>query len=181
LTARLSAASVVVALAICTSAAAAQSSAPAGRTVELGVDAVIATTLGSDKYTTIAIPNADFRVGFYVNNNLSIEPRVAINSVSGDGSTYTEYHGEVGVLYHFMPSTRVGAGPYVRPFAGIVGASGDGSETQLELGAGVGTKIPFGDRMATRLEASYAHLASSSYNDSVNQLALSVGISFFTR
>jgi hypothetical protein len=181
LTARLSAASVVVALAICASAAAAQNSAPAGKTVELGIDAVIATTLGGDKYTTVAIPNADFRVGFYVNNNLSIEPRVAINSVSGGGSTYTAYKGELGVLYHFVPSTRVGAGPYVRPFAGFLGESGDGSQTQLDLGVGVGTKIPFGDRMATRIEANYAHLSSTDYDNSVNQLAFSIGISFFTR
>ena len=178
---RLSVASVIVALAVCATGAAAQNAAPAGRTVELGIDAVIATTLGDNKYTTVAIPNADFRVGFYVNNDLSIEPRVAINSVSGSGSTYTEYKGELGVLYHFVPGPRVGAGPYVRPFAGFIGESGGGSETQAEFGVGVGTKIPFGDRMATRIEANYAHLSSSDYSDSVNQLAFSIGISFFTR
>jgi len=181
LTARISAVFVVAALAVCASGATAQSSAPAAKPVELGIDAVIATTLGDNKYTTVAIPNADFRVGFYVNNDLSIEPRVAINSVSGGGSTYTEYKGEVGVLYHFVPGARIGVGPYVRPFAGIVGESGSGSETQVEFGAGVGTKIPFGDRMATRIEANYAHLSSSDYSDSVNQLAFSIGISFFTR
>jgi len=169
------------ALAVCASAASAQSSAPAGKVVELGVDAVIATTLGDNKYTTVSIPNADFRVGFYVNNNVSVEPRVSIHSASAGGSTYTEYSGEVGVLYHFVPSTRIGAGPYVRPFAGFVAETGGPSETQAEFGAGVGTKIPFGDRMATRIEANYAHFSSSDYSDSVNQLAFSIGISFFTR
>lgn len=178
---RLSVASVIVALAVSATGAWAQNAAPAGRTVELGIDAAIARNFGDSPYTTITIPDAQFRVGFFVNNNVSIEPRVSINSVSGGGSTYTEYLGELGLLYHFVPSSRVGAGPYVRPFVGIVGESGGGSETHGEFGAGIGTKIPFSERLATRIEADYSHVASSSYSNSTNQLALLLGISFFTR
>ncbi|MEO6778839.1 MAG: outer membrane beta-barrel protein [Gemmatimonadaceae bacterium] len=158
------------------SAQATQTSNP----VELGIDAVIATTLGNTKVTTVSIPSGDFRVGFFVNNNLSIEPRVGLNSVSGGGSTYTMYNAQIGALYHFS-TAPVGAGVYIRPFAGLVGVSGGGSSTQGDVGIGLGTKIPFAERLATRIEVSYMHAFSSNMGDSGNQLAASIGLSFFTK
>ena len=150
----------------------------AGNPVELGIDAVIATTLGSTKVTTISIPSGEFRIGFFTSDNLSIEPRVGINSISGTGSTFTAYKAELGVLYHLDRAT---SGVYIRPFAGFTGYSGGGSSTQGDVGIGVGTKIPFADRLATRLEANYMHGFSSNSGASENQLAASIGLSFFTR
>lgn len=170
-----------VAISLFTSTATAQSSASTGTVTELGADAVIAASLGDNRYTTVAIPSPEFRVGFYVNNDLSIEPRVSIYSVSGGGSTDTQFTGELGLLYQLVRGARVGVGPYVRPFAGFAREFGSGSGTQAEVGAGVGTKIPFGDRMATRFEANFSHLSASDYSASVNQLALSIGLSYFTR
>ncbi|MEO7218397.1 MAG: outer membrane beta-barrel protein [Gemmatimonadaceae bacterium] len=156
----------------------------AANPIELGVDAVIQSTIGeTPNVTTVAIPEARFRVGFFVSNNLSIEPRVGITSVSGGGSTFTTYNGEVGLLYHFMTSERAGAGVYVRPFAGFTGVSGGGSDTQGDIGIGLGTKIPFADRLATRLEVNYLHGFSSNNNNNSggNAIGASVGLSFFTR
>lgn len=152
-----------------------------GNPVELGMDAVVATTLGSStKVTTISVPSAEFRVGFFVNNDLSIEPRIGVASISGGGSTFTSYQGELGALYHFG-GERVGSGMYVRPFAGFNGVSGGGSDTQANLGIGLGTKLPFGDRLATRLEANYGHNFSTTNRPSENQIGASIGLSFFTR
>jgi hypothetical protein len=146
------------------------------------VDAAVATTVGSDPHiTTVAIPAAQFRIGFFVSNDLSIEPRVAITSISGDGSTFTTYAGELGVLYHFIPGERVGSGVYVRPFAGFMGESGDGSDTQADVGIGLGTKIPFTDRLATRIEANYLHAFSTDNSTGGNEIGASIGLSFFTR
>jgi hypothetical protein len=149
--------------------------------VELGVDAVVQSTIGdSPNITTVSIPEARFRVGFFVSNDLSIEPRVGITSISGSGSTFTTYNAEVGLLYHFVKGERVGTGVYVRPFAGFTGMSGSGSDTQGDIGVGLGTKIPFGDRLATRLEAMYMHAFSSDNSDGGNAIGASIGLSFFT-
>jgi len=168
-------------LAVAAASAGAQTTRSANP-VELGIDAVIASTVGSSpNVTQISIPDAQFRVGFFVSNDLSIEPRVGIMSVSGGGSTYTTYNGELGLLYHFVPRDRPGTGVYVRPFAGFTGESGGGSDTQARIGVGLGTKIPFADRLATRLELNYGHAFSNGSNTSGNEIGASVGLSFFTR
>jgi hypothetical protein len=170
----------IATLAATAATAGAQSSAT--RPVELGIDAEVASTVGSSpNFTTVAIPAGVFRIGFFVSNDLSIEPRVAINSVSGGGSTFTTYRGELGLLYHFLPGERIGSGVYLRPFAGFMGQSGSGSDTQADLGIGLGTKIPFTDRLATRLEANYLHTFSSGSSTGGNQIGASIGLSFFTR
>lgn len=163
-------------------AAAAGAQSTSSNPIELGMDAVVQSTIGqSTNVTTVAIPEARFRVGFFVSNNLSIEPRVGVTSTSGGGSTYTTYNGEVGLLYHFMKGERTGAGVYVRPFAGFNGVSGGGSDTQTDIGVGLGTKIPFADRLATRLEVNYLHGFSSGNNSGGNAIGASVGLSYFTR
>ena len=168
-------------LAIATASAGAQTTQSANQ-VELGIDAVITSTVGSSpNYTTVSIPDAQFRVGFFVSNDLSIEPRIGIMSVSGGGSTYTTYNGELGLLYHFVPGERPGTGVYVRPFAGFTGVSAGGSDTHARIGVGLGTKIPFADRLATRLELNYGHVFSTNNSDGGNQIGASIGLSFFTR
>lgn len=150
--------------------------------VELGIDAVIASTVGSSpNVTQVSIPDAEFRVGFFVSNDLSIEPRVGVSSISGGGSTFTSYNGELGLLYHFVSGERPGTGVYVRPFAGFAGTSGGGNDTQAHIGVGLGTKIPFADRLATRLELNYGHAFSTGNGTGGNLIGASVGLSFFTR
>ena len=66
-------------------------------------------------------------------------------------------------------------------FLGVVGVSvsGGGNDNSGYGGAGVGIKIPFADRrLATRMEANYAHGFSSGGS---NQIGLTLGLSFFTR
>lgn len=170
-----------VAILAATAANAGAQASQAGNPVELGIDAVVATTVGdSPNVTTISIPSAEFRVGFFVSNDLSIEPRIGVASIKGGGPAFTTYTGQLGLLYHFG-GERVGSGVYVRPFAGFNGISSGVSDTQANLGAGLGTKIPFGDRLATRLEANYMHSFSSSNRLAYNQIGASIGLSFFTR
>ncbi len=156
------------------------------RPIELGVDAGVSIGLGDNSVTVINIPAQAFRVGFFFDDNMSLEPKFAINTVTGSGDTFTSYLAELGLLYHFyrtptlrgtVPSPR--SAFYVRPFAGIVGASGGGnSNTDAILGLGVGMKVPLISRLASRFEANFAH----QFGDfSSNQIGLLAGLSFFTR
>lgn len=148
---------------------------------ELGMDASVQTTFGSGtSITTVAIPQAAFRAGFFIAPLLSLEPRVGLIAISGGGSTGTIYSGSLGLLLH-LPSARAGMGPYIRPFAGISGTSGSGSTSQAGAGVGLGVKLPMSDVLAARLEANYEHAFSSSSFDSANALGASAGLSYFIR
>ncbi|MEX2109344.1 MAG: outer membrane beta-barrel protein [Gemmatimonadaceae bacterium] len=164
-----------LALALTASAAEAQR---ATRPIEFGIDGGIGIFLEDpDNVTVVSIPVQSFRVGFFIDDKISIEPRLALNSLSvGDFSTRS-YAVELGALYHFG-GYRSGSGIYVRPFVGIEGTSGDGpSDSDGYLGAGIGVKLPFAQRrLAARLEANYAHVFDTGGSD---RIGLLFGLSFF--
>ena len=160
--------------------ASAQSTAP--RPIELGVDAGVSIGLDDDAFTTIDIPVQAFRIGFPLSPRVSLEPKLRINVLTGEGDTFTTYRGELGLLYHLgsdrYPGAYHRAGLYLRPFAGIVGFSNGESDSAGLLGAGVGYKIPLVSRLSSRFEANFAHYFGD--GDS-NELGLLAGLSFFTR
>lgn len=170
----------VAAIALTAAAAGAQTAAP--RSLELGIDAGITIGLGDNSVTTIDIPAQAFRVGFPISPRTSIEPKLRLNLVSGNGDTFTSYRGEVGLLYHFGSSRYPGAyqraGMYVRPFAGVVGYSDGSSQTNGLLGAGLGIKMPLVAKLSSRFEANFAHKFGDA---SSNEIGLLAGLSFFTR
>lgn len=148
---------------------------------ELGTDAEVQTTIGSGtNVTSVAFPSASIRAGFYAGPMLSFEPRVGVLSTSGGGSTTTVYAASLSMLLH-APQSRIGLGPYLRPFVGITGVSGDGSASQASAGVGLGMSLPLAGELATRLELNYAHAFSSNQFDSANALGASVGLSYFIR
>lgn len=160
----------------------------AQRPIELGIDAGVSIGLGDNSVTVINIPAQAFRIGFFFDDNMSLEPKLAINTITGSGETVTSYLFELGLLYHFYreaPARRVYPPPglrsafYVRPFTGIVGTSGgSSSNTDAVLGAGIGMKVPLVSRLASRFEANFAHRFGDA---SQNQIGLLAGLSFFTR
>jgi len=149
--------------------------------VEIGTDAIVQTSFGGDpSVTTVAIPAAYIRVGFYPSSLISFEPRVGLISAIGGGSTSTIYAASLSMLLH-LSQGRTGVGPYLRPFAGITGTAGDVSATQANAGVGLGVNLPITSSLATRLEANYAHAFSSSDFDSANAIGASIGLSYFIR
>jgi hypothetical protein len=165
-------------------------SATAQAQVELGVDAGVTVGLGDNSRTVINIPAQAFRVGFFLDDHVSLEPKFGFTTTSGSGPTVTNYAAELGLLYHFYRDRermgRViypGPGPrssfYVRPFIGLVGFSGAGADdADAVLGAGVGMKVPLVNRLAARFEANFAH----NFGDpDFDQIGLLAGLSFFTR
>ena len=170
----------VAAAALAFAATAAGAQAP--RPLELGIDAGVTIGLGDNSTTTIDIPAQAFRVGFPISPRSSLEPKLRLNVISGNGDTFTSYRAELGWLYHFGSSRYPGAyqraGTYVRPFAGLVGYSDGGSSTSGMLGAGVGLKMPLIARISSRFEANFAHLFGDADSNEIGVLA---GLSFFTR
>jgi hypothetical protein len=166
-----------LALSLTATAADAQRRGP--RPLEFGIDGGVTVLFAEpDNVILVGIPVQDFRVGFFWSNAISIEPRFHLTSISSGDASLQEYGFELGVLFH-PGDSRMGSGLYLRPFAGIVGFNGDGDigENDGYLGAGVGVKLPFGDRrFATRLEANFAHQFDDGGS---NRLGLLFGLSFF--
>jgi len=147
---------------------------------ELGVDAGVMFGLDDPGVTIVSLPSQSFRLGYFLDNKVEIEPRVAINSVHGGGESLTTYDFQLGLL--LLPhGDRIGNGIYIRPFLGVNGVdvSGAGNNNAAYAGAGFGLKIPFADRrMATRMEANYAHGFSGGGS---NVIGIGIGLSWFTR
>lgn len=172
-------------LALAMTATAAEAQRGSSRPLEFGIDGGVTILFEDpDNVTVVSIPVQDFRVGYFWTDRVSIEPRFHINSVSSGGVSVREYAFELGALFH-PGGYRTGSGIYVRPFGGILGSSFDApgdiddvSESDGYLGAGLGVKLPFGDRrFATRLEANFAHVFRD--GDGGNRLGLLFGLSFF--
>lgn len=152
------------------------------RPLELGIDAGVSIGLGDDAFTVISLPAQSFRVGFPISPRTSLEPKLDVNIITGNGDTFTSYRGELGLLYHLGSSRYPGAyqraGLYVRPFLGIVGFSDGDSDSAGLLGGGIGYKFPIISRLSSRFEANFAHQFG---NGDANEIGLLAGLSFFTR
>jgi hypothetical protein len=182
----LSVAKGVTVLALCAAAAAnAQGPAAAGprrSVIELGIDAGATFDVSTPTATMVSIPVQDFRIGFMTSPRLEIEPSFMLQYYHFDGENETNYQAVLGVLYHFSTDRRVNQF-YVRPFAGVGGFSGSGSDhtTQPLIGAGLGVKMPLAPRLSARFEANYQHVFSDNDVPSENDIGLRAGLSFFTR
>lgn len=159
-------------------------------TIEVGADvglSYVSEKFGPETFhsTTLSLPVQAIRVGFFAGDKFEIEPRVGLNLSHSGGDTFTEYSVQLGLLYH-LNANALGDRVYLRPFVGLTGEAGSGApgEHQTIFGGGVGVKIPFATRFATRLEALYSHETAPSNlpsNDapSTNTFGLLIGLSVF--
>ncbi|MFN2566623.1 MAG: hypothetical protein ABR499_16625 [Gemmatimonadaceae bacterium] len=153
------------------------------RPIELGIDAALSFGLDEPRVTVIAIPFQQFRVGFFTSPRTSFEPTLAINHVDIDDPNGLDLDATtisigLGVLFHLTPD-RTQSQIYFRPFGGFTSVSAFGeSESDPNLGLGLGLKTPFANRLATRLEAFVAHQFDGDGTTSVGVL---FGLSFFPR
>ena len=150
---------------------------------ELGADAGLgfdlAVPTGGAKTTQLQLPLQSLRAGFFINPNWSLEPSLGYRYVKVEGldavSLYTI--GFAG-LYHFQ-TDRMQRQMYLRPFLGILGVSSGGqSDSDTELGVGVGLKWPkLNGRMAWRGEVNLARQMDAE----VTAINVLFGVSFFNR
>lgn len=171
-------------VALVMSATAADAQRNVSRPIELGMDGGINFGFDDPNVTTVSLPVQALRVGFFMNDKVSLEPRFSFNSISGGGTSLRTYALELGALYH-LGGYNKGSNLYVRPFLGIAGGSidtggaGNTSDSDAFMGAGVGTKLPFANRrLAARLEANFGHAFDAAGS---NGLGLLFGISWFNR
>jgi hypothetical protein len=147
--------------------------------VELGIDAAIAVALEDPRVTIVGIPVQQFRVGFFTSPTLSWEPTLSLTHISGGGLELTTISLGLGVLFHLSPD-RTRSQVYLRPFGGFTSVSNGASETDPNLGFGLGFKAPFANqRLATRLEAFVEH--SFADPEGITSVGALFGLSFFTR
>lgn len=162
--------------------------ARAQRPVELGVDGTIArvTSDGGDA-TVIAVPFGRVRAGFFLNDQVSIEPRLGFNWVDYEGSSETDLTLGLGLVYQFQTDPAA-----VRPFIEAGGQMQyvkvsvdaidlDESDTQFALGGGVGVKVPMVSRLDLRLEGFVQYAFESDQLFSTTTFGALFGLSFYTR
>jgi hypothetical protein len=183
-------------LTVATTASAQRSTTTASSTkspIELGLDGGLSFGLGGQNNATVFNLNlSQIRVGFLMSPQFSLEPSVALQSFSVTGGSTTAYMLGVGGLYHFS-ANRVQNQFYARPFVNLLGTRDKSTSTVgatttttttsssvTEMGAGLGLKIPYQDRMAWRLEANMSHF-SKQYIGSDNRLGMLFGFSYYTR
>ncbi|HEY0994959.1 MAG TPA: outer membrane beta-barrel protein [Gemmatimonadaceae bacterium] len=157
--------------------------------IEFGVDAGFSVTTGDPSTTTIAIPVQSLRVGFYVTEQVALEPSIAFNYQKQGDLSGTTLAPELGLVYDFTVD-RKAPQFFVRPFAGLARTSfddGTGSEsiTAYHAGLGLGVKVPFAsvERFAWRIEGAYDHLFPNTDKgiEADNGFGLKLGLSFFTK
>lgn len=183
-----------VALVATTSSAQAQRAAAASNSgatpIELGFDGGLSFgTGGTNNSTNIDAPLKNLRAGFLVSPTWSVEPSLSLTRASATGTSATEYSIGVGALYHFSP-VRTQNQLYVRPFVNYLGFNAktqvnptttvSTSDNLTELGAGVGMKLPWKERLVWRVEAAMSHL-SKELPSGNNRVGILFGMSYFTR
>ena len=159
-----------------------------GRPIELGIDVLslgvaISSAFGQTRtVTTVSVPVSSFRAGFFVGDQVSVEPRISFVYLKAeDVDAVTVGTFSLGALYHFTPE-RQSSQVYLRPVGGIsFVAVGGQSAYQVFLGVGLGVKLPMLGQLASRLELEYAHGFDNDDFATVNSLAAVFGFSFFTR
>ena len=164
-------------LAAVTSAGAQESQRPA----ELGIDAGISIGFDAPRATVVSLPVPAIRLGLFLSDRVSVEPKIGFQSVHDADGTFSQYSAEIGLPIHFEKNP-VGRGLYARPFVGLLGFSGGGSsDSQTFVGGGLGLKTPFANRFASRLEVNFSHTTAPDLGNSTNALGILFGLSVFNR
>jgi hypothetical protein len=167
--------------------------------VELGIDASFArqsfhsepNRAGQEITTnvnTIDIPLGVIRAGFFLTPNIALEPAFGLHyehvgEVSTSGTVFDV------ALPIYLTGTRRENQIFIRPVVGLNHISSDAtstndvdrSDTQINVGVGLGIKMPLSDRFAARFEAQYRHAPKSDERSAYDQIAALAGISVYVR
>ena len=184
----------VLVLALTTQASFAQRSvntgagAGAGGFWEFGVDfAALVFGIDNPSSTSVSVGSGSVRAGRFISDVLSVEPRVSLGYSSSSGSSFNFLAVEVGVLYH-LQSDHAAPQWYVRPLVvfertSVTFSGSTTSTNRAGIGAGFGMKRPSkkNSRFTWRAEATFRNMMKSGATPSSSELAISGGVSVFTR
>ncbi|HEU4629192.1 MAG TPA: hypothetical protein VFS08_05580 [Gemmatimonadaceae bacterium] len=155
---------------------------------EIGLDAGLVVGLGDESSINVDVPAARARLGFFLPNNSrwSLEPALGLSYVKVEEEDgILQYNVEGGLLYHFRPPAQLAdeaaanrvSVAYVRPFVNIIGFTGEDSDSEVSLGAGLGVKIPWRPALAWRLELNTGY----GFDNEAFRIGAYAGLSFFPR
>jgi hypothetical protein len=169
---------VIAALALVAAPLAAQS-----KPIELGFDAGVGFKVNDPTFFTASIPVQSLRVGFFLSDRVSIEPRILFDFAKEEGEDGAfQFGGELGIPFHFSADASRSRAYFV-PFAGIEYFDfGPSSANQFHVGGGLGIKVPAkSDRLALRLEAGLQYGFENDDFDKATVVYGLIGFSFFTK
>ncbi len=147
-----------------------------------GCDGIfIASTGGAENGAFSGIGGGSVAVGFYLSPGMSIEPTLALSTLSSGGSSVTVFSAGIAVPYYFAKGWG-GKGGYIAPRATYNSLSGSGSSaTQFAAGAAVGTKVALNDMAALRVQANFDYGFESSDVSSTTAFGALLGLSVFLK
>jgi hypothetical protein len=167
--------------------------------VELGIDAVFARQSfhtepdinGREITTTvntIDLPLGVIRAGFFITESVAIEPAFGLRYQRVGDASNSQTVFDIGVPIYLSPNRRENQ-IFIRPVVGLthITAAATGrdnagsSDTQGNVGVGLGIKLPLSDRFAARIEAQYRHAPRSGHLSTYNQIAALAGASVYIR
>ena len=130
--------------------------------VEVGTSLVsLVAGLGSNDTTIIGIPNSTFGFGtpgvyasFFAGPQLAIEPQLALSYVSTGQNRSSHLLSLNGQVDYFVEGLRR---PSAYVFASLGVANATGSTNPVNVGLGIGYRIPAGGRLSFRLDARFQH------------------------
>lgn len=145
--------------------------------VEIGTTLVsLSAGLGDNDSSTLSLPGSTFAVGspgiyasFFLTPQVSVEPQLGLvfASTRGNSSHWLNVNGQVN---YFVDGTK-------QPSAYVFGLMGvtdlTGGPSPLNVGLGVGYRIPSSGRLVFRLDARFQHLTDGYGN--LLGLGLSLG------
>ena len=154
-----------------------------GRPIEIGFNSGIGVSFaGGSNAIEVAVPVQTVRVGFFVADQISLEPAVGFTLVKPeDFDASYQLSAALSGLYH-LSASNARAQPYVRAQGQflLAGAGGE-SASQFGVGGGIGVKLPLVERLAARVEASIGYRFENDDFVGVTTVAGLFGFSFFTR
>jgi hypothetical protein len=168
-----------------TAAAPASAQARKGYPFEIGVDGSITQRTdaqrfgpGSETVTSINLPVDAVRFGVFMNDQLEIEPSLGYQRDSESGRSFSQTNFAIGLPIYFSPD-RTKTQIFVRPVVGLLKIT-DVDGTQVNVGAGLGVKLPIDPRLAGRFEFQYLHGNRNGDLNAYGQFGLLIGLSAYT-
>lgn len=168
---------------------------PGGRTfgqvtMEFGADAayervtVVSDNIDTPALSLFALPMQSVRAGFHVQEGISLEPRLGITRISGEGGgSDLQIRASFAGLYFLGGTPRDETSFFVSILTGMDYASvslGDDSASavQLRVGGGGGVLAPIKDRLAFRTSVEFHRSFESDDALASNHLIIALGFSF---
>ena len=120
--------------------------------------------------------------GFYLSPMIALEPRLAVSSTSGGGSTLTVWSVALGVPFYFA-KTWGHNGLFLEPSIGYreISATGSSSLNQTTFGVEVGGRVRLNNDASMRIGGFYQYGTKSGSYPQTNTFGIEFGLSAFLK